>query len=169
MTTAIRQRHTLYRNRRLAWAALAVSFVLVLLWEILGGPHPGLAGHPEGFGYRFSPMYSFSMQGMVYWGLFALMLGSLVLVHRAYMGREVIIVCPHCRAGLSSKSDWTCPACHQENHPTRGGAMNILYTVLTRCRHCGVSPEAMRCPQCSEAIVLQDDADTARAAVITES
>jgi hypothetical protein len=164
---AIDQRRSLYRNRRLAWAAVAASIAAVILWELFGGPHPGAPSHPEGFGYRFSPMYTFSLQGMAYWGLVSMLLGSVGLLHWSYLGREFPLGCPRCQAVVSSKADWVCPDCGQENHPARGGAMNILYTILTRCRHCGKSPEACLCPQCGNVFDLQEGADRARHARLT--
>jgi DNA-directed RNA polymerase subunit RPC12/RpoP len=162
MTPATHLRRILYRDRRLAWLMLAASIAAVVLWELLGGPHPGAPSHPEGFGYRFSPMYTFSLQGIVSWGLVAFMLVSLGLLHWFYLGRELSIRCPRCEARESSKVDWICPDCSKENHPAHGGALNILYTVLTRCRHCGKSPEAWRCAQCGNVVDLQENADRAR-------
>ncbi len=164
MTPAIRLRQDLYRNRRLAWAALAASITAVMLWELLGGPHPGAPSHHEGFGYRFSPMYTFSLQGLVYWGLVSALLFSVGLLHWCYVGRTLSICCPQCQACVSSKADWICPDCGKENHPARGGVLNILYTVLTRCRHCGKSPGAYLCARCGNAFALQERGDSARPA-----
>lgn len=164
MTSAIELRRNVYRNRRLAWTALAASIVAIMLWEWLGGPHPGAPSHDEGFGYRFSPMYTFSLQGVVFWGLISAMLFALGLLHWFYMGRELSICCPGCGACVSSKSAWVCPDCGRENHPTRGGARNILYTALTCCGHCGQSPGAWRCEKCGEVFALQEDGDPTRAA-----
>ncbi len=142
------QRRNLYSGRRLAWAALAVSVCAIVLWEVLGGPPP------DDFGYRFSPMYTLSAQGLIFWGLVSALIGSFGLLHWFYMGKEYLLRCPQCQSTISSKADWICPACGKENTPTRGGLLNILYTVLTRCKHCGKSPETRHCLQCDNAIKL---------------
>jgi hypothetical protein len=164
MNPAVELRRNLYRNRRLAWAALAATIVAIVLWEWLGGPHPGAPSHHEEFGYRFSPMYTFSVQGLVFWALVSAMLVAMGLVHWFYLGRELSICCPECGACVSSKADWVCAECGQENHPTRGGARNIFYTVLTLCGHCGKSPGAYRCGRCGNVFELQENGDRARPA-----
>lgn len=142
--------------KRFAVALLAISIIGLIAWETFTGPHP------EEFGYRFSPMYSFTWQGFGFWVWVAAVLFSIGLINYSWIGREIMIHCPHCGHDTSSKDEWVCSSCGKENRPRYGGVKDSFYTVLTRCKHCGTPPAAFQCPRCEQPIALDAEADTTR-------
>lgn len=149
-----RFRRNLALARKGAWILLAVSIVLVIMWEFVGGPHP------ENFGYRFSPMYSFSVSGFFFWFFVALVLIAIVLINYLHLGINVQLQCPQCQHRIPSKDEWVCAHCGTENRPLYGGARDSYYTLLTECKNCHRAPEALKCEQCGAVTAFGPEADS---------
>ncbi len=156
MDAAIQQRRDLHNKRKFSWLVLGIFLIAIALREYVGGPHP------EELGYRFSPMYVFTVQGMIFWSLVAAALGSVILLHRYYMAKEILLCCPSCTHTVSSKADWVCPYCTTVNSPLGAGGMHILFTVFSRCYGCKKSPGAYACPRCGTVFPLMEGAEMSR-------
>jgi hypothetical protein len=149
------------RRQRMQWKRGAIGLLIfsvigLALWETFTGPHP------QDFGYRFSPMYCMTWQGFGFWTWVGAVAVSIALINYLWLGREEKIHCPHCHHDTSSKDNWMCPSCNQENRPRYGGVKDSFYTPLTRCIHCGAVPTAYQCPHCKQIIALDTDADLSR-------
>lgn len=151
-----RLRRQMVFMKRFAVSLLVTSLIGLIAWETFTGPHP------EEFGYRFSPMYSFTWQGFGFWAWVGTVLIAIALINYSWLGREIMIHCPHCQHDTSSKDEWVCASCGEENRPRYGGIKDSFYTVLTRCKHCDTAPAAFQCPQCKGLVALDADADTTK-------
>lgn len=148
-----RFRRNLALWRRAAWLFLLLSIAAVVLWEQFGGPEP------EDFGYRFSPMYTFSLTGFFFWFFVLCVLIAVALVNYLYLGINVDLRCPACGRHIPSKDEWLCAYCGTENRPRYGGVKDSYYTLLTECKHCHRPPEAYKCGQCGTVTAFSADAD----------
>lgn len=141
--------------RKLAWLFLALSIAAVILWEVFGGPEP------EDFGYRFSPMYTFSVTGFFFWLFVLLVLVAIGLVNYLYLGITVNLRCPSCGDSIPSKDAWVCGHCEGENRPLYGGIKDSYYTLLTECKHCHRVPQAYKCSKCGNVTPFAEGIDGA--------
>lgn len=137
-----RFRRRLAVARRGAWILLALSIAGVAVWERLGGPQP------DDFGYRFSPMYTFSPTGMVFWSLIGGVLVAVALINYLYLGINLKLRCPSCAAVIPAKAEWECGHCSGVNRPLYGGIKDSYYVLLTECKHCHRVPPGYRCAGC---------------------
>lgn len=148
-----RFRRNLALWRKFAWLFLVFSIFAVIAWENLSGPGP------EDFGYRFSPMYAFSVAGFFFWFFVLCVLAAIVLINYLYLGINVRLRCPSCNHTISSKDEWVCAYCKTENRPLYGGAKDSYYTLLTECKHCLRAPESYMCAHCGTVTPFESDAD----------
>lgn len=148
-----RFRRNLVMWRKGAWLFLVLSIIAVILWNSFGGPQP------ESFGYRFSPMYTFSVTGFFFWLFVLFVLVAIVLINYLYLGVSVTLRCPSCSHSVPSKDEWVCGHCGTENRPLYGGVKDSYYTLLTECKSCHRVPEAYKCPRCGTVTAFSDGSD----------
>jgi hypothetical protein len=148
-----RFRRSLALWRKCAWLFLVFSIFAVIAWESITGPGPA------DFGYRFSPMYTFSVTGFFFWYFVLCVLAAVALINYLYLGIKVRLHCPSCMHTISSKDDWVCAYCRTENRPRYGGAKDSYYTLLAECGHCLRSPESYMCGNCGTVTAFEQGGD----------
>lgn len=139
--------------RRGAWLFLVLSVVAVILWNSYGGPQPA------SFGYRFSPMYTFSLTGFLFWLFVLFVLIAVALINYLYVGLSVRLRCPSCNHTFPSKAEWVCGYCGTEHRPLYGGIKDSYFTLLTECKQCRRAPEAYKCPECGTVTAFTEGAE----------